>query len=328
MTEILINFIITIIIIISAVFVLAYLEKRLTALFLLQNKPSKSGLPQNAADVLKLLIKEDYTPKERKRILYFAAPLIVFCPIITAFCLIPLGNFYTISDSFPSTIIFMGLILIPATAVFLAGYSIGRQPLISSIQAISDMIGYTIPMIICVLTTSFMAGTLNINGIIQEQSSPAGIFGWYFIPQIIGCIVFFICILVLLSRTPFNCSKAENELLPDYIARYSGLKYAFFIFSEYALIFLVLAFFTCVHLGGYLSPFGAYIIPDFLIPLEQGFWLLLKVFLLFFFIILIKTSLPKLNRKRFLEFSYKILLPLSLINLNIVVLIRYFAGIQ
>lgn len=328
--EILINFIITIIIIISAVFILSYLEKRITALFTLQNRPkeNRSGIFQNAANALKMLIKEDTAPVKRKKILYFAAPLIMFCAAISAFSLISLNNFCIISDSFPSVILFMALVLIPVIAIFLAGYSSGRQPLISAIQAISRALGYIIPMITGVLAAAFMAGTLNINGIIQEQNSSAGLFGWYFIPQIIGCAVFFICTLALLNCLAFNLSKSENAMISSCVYKYSGLKYEFFMLSKRVLLLSISAFFVCIYFGGYLSPFGTYILPDFLIPMEQWFWLILKTFLIIFFIILIRTAIPKLSYERFLELSYKILLPLSLINLNIVILIRYFAGVQ
>ncbi len=326
--EILINFIITMIIIISVVFILAYLEKRFSALFALQTDSPASVLLQDAACMLKLLIKEDYSPKKGRKILYFTAPLTIFCAVTTAFCLIPLGGFYAVSDSFPSAVLFIALLLIPAAAVLQAGYSSGREPLISAIRMTSNLFGYGIPVIISILAVSFMAGSLNINAIVREQSSSSGLFGWYFIPQIIGCIVFFICAIVLLNHTSVNFSKTKNTLISDYTAKYSGLKYLLFVFSGYALALLISAFFVCVYFGGNLSPFGAYILPDFLIPLEQGFWFILKIFLAIFFIILTKISLPKPNHERFLEFSYKILIPLSLINLNITILIRYLAGAQ
>ena len=166
----------------------------------------------------------------------------------------------------------------------------------------------------------------NINEIIISQNSTGWLFGWNFLPLFIGAFVFFICALALLNRTPFDLSEAESELVCGYNTEYSGIKFALFFMTEYALLLLVSMFFASLFFGGYLSPFGTYILPENLVFLEQTFWLLLKTFITILLIILIRASLPRLRYDRLLKFSYLVLLPLSLINLNISILVLYFRG--
>ena len=94
--------------------------------------------------------------------------------------------------------------------------------------------------------------------------------------------------------------------------------------SMFALLFLMSLFFVSIFFGGYLSPFGTYILPTFLVPFEQIFWFILKTFLVILCIFTVELTLPKLSYERILSFSYKVLLPLSIINLNISILIKYF----
>lgn len=326
----LICFIITIIFATIMVLLLIYLERRILALFTLRFGPNRvgyEGILQTFADAIKLLLKEDCAPKTRKKVFFFMAPFIVLCPVVTAFCLLPFNNFYIQSNIEPSIILLMALASIPVIGVFLAGFSSNNKyGLIGAARSIIQAVSFEIPIGVSILAITFMTGSLNINDIIQSQSSNLGLFGWHFIPQIIGCIVFFISALALLNRTPFDLSEAESELVAGYATEYSGIKFALFFFSEYLLLFLISVLFVCLFFGGYLSPFGTYVLPESLIFIEQIFWLILKTFFIIFFIFLIRAALPRLRYDRVLEFSYKILLPLSLINLNIAVLIQYFMG--
>ena len=330
--EILIYFTITIIIVTLAVLMLIYLERRILALFTLRFGPNRvgyEGILQTVADTIKLLQKEDCTPKSRKKVLFFIAPFILFCPVLTAYCLLPFNSFFIQSNMAPSIVLFTALVSIPVVGVFLAGFaSNNKYGLLGATRSIIQAVSFEIPIGISILAITFMAGSLNINEIIQAQSGGLGLFGWFFIPQILGCIVFFICTLALLNRTPFDLSEAESELTAGYITEYSGIKFALFFFAEYALLFLISAIFVCLFFGGYLSPFGAYILPDFLISVEQTFWLIFKIFFVILFKILIRTTMARLRYDKVLEFSYKILLPLSLINLNIAVLIQYLIGVK
>lgn len=326
----LLSFIITAILIITGTLLLVYLERRILALFTLRIGPNRTGWQgtlQTVADVIKLLIKEDCAPKARRKFLFFIAPIIVFCPVLCAFCLIPISGSYIPFNTVPGMVLLTALVSIPVIGVFLAGFSSGNKySLLGAMRSIAQALSFEIPLGICILAVTLIAGTLNINEIILAQASNHGLFGWYFLPQIIGCIVFFICTLALTNRTPFDLSEAESELVSGYNTEYSGMKFALFFLSEYALLFLISLVFVSMFFGGYLSPFGYWILPNSIVFLEQIFWLIFKTFLVILTIFLIRVSLPRLRYDRLLEFSYKILLPFALINLNIAVLIQYFMG--
>lgn len=323
-------FITVVIIVILAVLLLVYLERRTLALFTLRFGPNRTGpegILQTTADALKLLIKEDSTPKCARRVLYFIAPFIAFCPVLTAFCLLPLSGSFIPSNLETGIILFMALASIPVIGVFLAGFSSNNKySLIGAARSAAQAISFEIPLGICVLAVSYMAGSLNINEIIQAQNSARGLFGWYIIPQIIGTVVFFISMLAMLNRTPFDLSEAESELVSGYNVEYSGMKFALFFLGEYALLFASSMFFVSLFFGGYLSPFGACVLPGSATFLEETFWLVLKTVFVILFIFLIRATLPRMRHDRLLEFSYKILLPLSLINLNICLIIQYIIG--
>lgn len=323
-------FVLTSVIVIFSVLLLVYLERRILALFTLRygpNRVGKEGILQPVADAIKLLIKEDSTPKDRSKALFFAAPVIVFCPVITAFCLIPFNCYFVQTNFNVSAVLFSALASIPVIGVFLAGFSSNNKySLIGAIRSTAQALSFEIPMGVCILAVAFLAGSLNLDEIILSQDSTYGLFGWNFLPLFIGAFVFFICALALLNRTPFDLSEAESELVCGYNTEYSGIKFALFFMAEYALLFLVSMFIVSLFFGGYLSPFGVWVLPENLVFLEQTFWLLLKTFIVILFIILIRASLPRLRYDRLLEFSYKVLLPLSLINLNIAILVLYFRG--
>lgn len=334
----LIYFIIATILVFIGVLALVYVERRVLALFTLRYGPNRTGYQgifQTLADAIKLLQKEDCAPSKRRKVLFFIAPIIVFCPILSAFCLIPTGNFPSNTgfegqnSIIPTIVLLLGLVSIPVIGTFLAGFSSNNKySLIGAVRSIIQALSFEIPIGVSVLAVTFMAGSLNINEIIQAQSSSHGLFGWFFIPLFIGAAVFFISSLALLNRTPFDLSEAESELVSGYNVEYSGMKFALFFLGEYALLILISSFFVSLFFGGYLSPFGAFILPAPITPIEAIFWLFLKSFLVILFIILIRASLPRLRYDRLLTFSYKILLPLSLINLNIAVIIQYFTGIK
>lgn len=338
MTQLLIGliyFIITAILVIIGILALVYVERRVLALFALRYGPNRvgyRGILQTLADALKLLQKEDSAPSKRRKILFFIAPFVVFCPILCAFCLIPSADFGTpegFSPIAPTVTLILGLVSIPVIGTFLAGFSSNNKyALLGAMRSIIQVISAEIPIGISILAVTFMAGSLNLNEIIQAQSTSHGLFGWYFIPLFIGMAVFFVSSLALLNRTPFDLKDAASELVSGYNVEYSGIKFALFYMAEYALLILVSTVFVCLFFGGYLSPVGRFLLPAQIAPIEAVFWLFLKTFLVILFIILIRASLPRARYDRLLTFSYKILLPLALINLNIAVIIQYFAGIK
>jgi len=139
----------------------------------------------------------------------------------------------------------------------------------------------------------------------------------------------------MMNRVPFDFPEAESEFVGGYHTEYSGMKFAMFFLAEYASMFILCAFMATIFLGGFLSPFGKYI-SDFLplsdliktplIFIEQFFWLILKTMVLVVAVIWTRATLPRLRIDRSLEFFWKLILPLSILNIFIVCLIKLFMG--
>ncbi len=144
----------------------------------------------------------------------------------------------------------------------------------------------------------------------------------------------FISILAELNRCPFDLPEAESELICGYNTEYSGMRFALFYFGEYTLLFANALFLSVLFLGGYLSPFGRYLSPilfpgtlgGILIYFEQAFWLILKSFFVIFIVIWIRAVFPRMASFDLLKFSWSILLPISILNLFLMVILKFLTG--
>lgn len=336
------TFIVIAILLIGVVIVLVLAERKLLALFTVRKGPNRVGFwgcLQTIADAIKLLFKEDIVPSGADKFLFTLAPILVFAPIMTVWALIPFGSGFCVYDSVVGALLILAILSFPILGILLAGYaSNNKYSLLGSMRACIQIISYDLPVFMCVLSIVVLAETLNINKIILAQSSN-GIFGWYFIPALLGCIVFFIASIAEMNRTPFDLPEAESELVSGYHTEYSGMKFAMFFLGEYAATFIISILFVCLFFGGYLSPFGFYIVEklnfdfvliQFLIYIEQFFWLILKTSVVIFGIIWIRAVLPRLRADQLAEFSWKVLFPASIINFFVAAVIKYISlmGVQ
>lgn len=294
------------------------------------------GLLQTLADAFKLLIKENITPTKADRFLYNLAPILVFIPVMTVMGLIPYCSEFTFVNTSTNVILYLILASFPILSIFLAGWaSNNKYSLMGSARAIAQVLSYEVPMTFVVLSVITLSNSMNLTGITLAQYSTHGAFGWYFIPCVIGFVIMFICILAELNRCPFDLPEAESELICGYNTEYSGMRFALFYLGEYTLLFINSMFFAIMFLGGYLSPFGFYLshlffgdsqLVSVLMYFEQAFWLIFKALIVIFVIIWIRATLPRLASFDLLKFSWTYLLPLSILNLLIIVIFKFTTG--
>jgi NADH-quinone oxidoreductase subunit H len=232
--------------------------------------------------------------------------------------------------------LYLILVAFPILSIFLGGWaSNNKYSLMGAARGIAQVLSYEVPITFVVLSIITLSNSMNMTGITLAQYSRYGILGWYALPCIIGFVIMFICILAELNRCPFDLPEAESELICGYNTEYSGMRFAMFYLSEYALLFANAMFLSIMFLGGYLSPFGAYLshiffgdtyLASILVYFEQAFWLILKASIIIFVIIWIRATLPRLASFDLLKFSWAYLLPLSIFNLFIMVIYKYVAG--
>lgn len=318
------------------VLILVFAERRLLGFFTQRKGPNRvgfEGILQTLADAVKLLCKENITPSKTNRFLFNLAPILIFVPAFTALGIIPYSSEFTFVNTQTNMILYIILVSFPILSIFLAGWaSNNKYSLIGAMRAVAQVLSYELPIAFVVLSIAVLASSLNLTMVTYAQFSNSGILGWFIFPCFIGFLIMFICNLAELNRCPFDLPEAESELVCGYNTEYSGIRFAVFYLSEYALLFGNAMFLSVLFLGGYLSPFGNYLssiifhesgLANIMLYFEQAFWLFSKSFILIFIIIWIRATLPRLASFDLLKFSWVGLLPLSIINLFICVFLKF-----
>jgi NADH-quinone oxidoreductase subunit H len=320
------------------VLALVLIERKLLGYFTQRKGPNRVGLwgiLQTIADAFKLLCKENITPKGADVFLFNLAPILIFIPVMIVLGLIPYSSEFTLMNFQSNLLIYIVIAAMPMLSILLAGWaSNNKYSLMGAMRNVAQILAYELPIAFTVLSVMVLASSMNLTQITLAQSNQFGIFGWFGIPCIVGFVIMFICILAELNRCPFDLPEAESELICGYNTEYSGMRFALFYLSEYAMLFANALILAVLFLGGYLSPFGKYLSPiifsgtyaNIMIYFEQAFWLFLKAFLIIFVMIWIRATLPRMASFDLLKFSWSVLLPISILNLFLMVLVKIIWG--
>ena len=213
---------------------------------------------------------------------------------------IPFGWGLQVRDPNVGIVLILAFSSISVFSIFLAGWgSANKYSLIGGIRSISQNIAYEIPMLLALLSVIFLSGSLSLKDIVEAQRG-----GWFVIYQPIAFLIYFVCAVAETNRTPFDLPEAESELVAGYHVEYSGMRFAMFFLAEYTNIFIVSAIATVFFLGGYRGP----LLPGLL-------WFLIKSYGIVFVIIWFRWTFPRVRFDQLLNFSWKFLIPLALINL-------------
>lgn len=324
---------------ILVVLFLVLMERKVLALFTQRKGPNRVGpwgLFQTIADAIKLLCKENITPTGVEKFMYYLAPLLAFVPVMVVWGLIPFSSEFDSMSFSISALLFVTIASIPILGILLAGYaSNNKYSLIGAVRSVAQAISYELPVVFVLLSVVLLASSMNLKQIVFAQISGGfpntAICGWFIFPAFLGFLIMFICAIAELNRCPFDLPEAESELVSGYNTEYSGMKFAFFFLAEYAMMFIMCAFIATIFLGGFLSPLGFYI-SDKVFPnsnfgqiavyFEQVIWVFLKTFFLIFCMMWVRATLPRLKSIQLTGFAWKVLLPLSFLNLVIVCLIK------
>lgn len=334
-----IPFCIIAVVLLLMVLFLVLAERKLLGFFTQRKGPNRVGLwgiLQTVADAFKLLCKENITPSGCDRFLFNLAPVIAFVPMFLALGIIPYSAEFTFVNTQTNVLLYLILAAFPVLSIFLAGWaSNNKYSLFGAARSISQVLSYELPITFVLLSIVVLASSMNLTGITLAQFTTKGLFGWFIFPCIFGFIIMFISILAELNRCPFDLPEAESELICGFNTEYSGMRFAIFYLSEYAMMFANSMFISVLFLGGYLSPFGIYlsnlffgdsVFSSVILYFEQAFWLFFKAFGLIFVMIWIRATLPRLASFDLLKFSWVVLLPLSIVNLFVVVFIKFLSG--
>lgn len=284
---------------------LVWVERRLLGQFQDRYGPNRVGplgTLQVVADTIKLLFKEDWTPLFADRTVFVLAPTIIITTTLAVFAVIPVAPGFVVADLNVGLLFFLGMSSLGVYSIALGGWSShSKYPLLGGLRAAAQMLGYEVFMGLSLLGVVAMAGSFNLSEIVKGQKGL-----WYVVPQFIGFVSFFMAGLAETRRVPFDLPEADSELVAGFHTEYSGMKFGMFYVGEYVGVTLISALITVLFLGGWLGP----ILPNFL-------WFLLKMSVVIGLILAVRAALPRVRYDQLLAIGWKLMLPLSLLNLMV-----------
>lgn len=283
---------------------LIWVERRMLALWQDRYGPNRAGpfgLFIVLADTLKLFFKEDWIPPLADKVVFVIAPAIVLVTVLLGFVVVPFAPGIVVADLNIGILFFLAMSSMGAYSIILGGWaSNNKYSLLGAMRGAAQMISYEVFMGLALMGVVLLTGTFNLSTIVEAQRDL-----WFFIPQILGFVIFFIAGVAETHRLPFDIPESESELVAGFHSEYSGMKFGMFFIGEYLGITLISCMVVTLYFGGWLG-------PGFLPPL---FWFAIKVFAFISLFILLRASLPRPRYDQLMEYGWKILLPLSLVNL-------------
>jgi NADH-quinone oxidoreductase subunit H len=306
-------------------------ERRLVARMQMRvgpNRVGKFGLIQALADGVKLALKEDLIPAAADKVVFVIAPIISATAAFMAFAVMPMTgpvNFFGEETVMQLTDIPVGVLYVLATAsvgvygIVLAGWSSGSTyPLLGGLRSSAQVISYEIAMGLSLVSVFIYSGSMSTSAIVQAQQET----WWYGLVLFPAFVIYAISMVGETNRAPFDLAEAEGELVGGFHTEYSSLKFALFFLAEYVNIIAVSALATTLFLGGYHAIPGLGFTEQWLGGWFTLIWFFLKVLLFFFVFVWLRGTLPRLRYDQFMQFGWKVLIPVSLLWILVVATLR------
>jgi NADH-quinone oxidoreductase subunit H len=292
------------------------------------NRVGKFGLIQALADGVKLALKEDLIPAAADKIVFIIAPIISATAAFMAFAVMPLTgpvNFFGEETVMQLTDLPVGVLYVLAIAsvgvygIVLAGWSSGSTyPLLGGLRSSAQVISYEIAMGLSLVAVFIYSGSMSTSAIVQAQQET----WWYGLVLFPSFVIYAISMVGETNRAPFDLAEAEGELVGGFHTEYSSLKFALFFLAEYVNIIAVSALATTLFLGGYHAIPGLGFTEQWLGGWFTLIWFFIKVLFFFFIFVWLRGTLPRLRYDQFMQFGWKVLIPVSLLWILVVATLR------
>lgn len=284
---------------------LIWLERRMLALWQDRYGPNRAGpfgLFIVAADTIKLFFKEDWIPPFAEKAVFVFAPAIVAASVLLSFVVVPFTPDILVADLDIGLLFFLAMSSLGVYSIVLGGWaSNNKYSLLGALRGASQMISYEVFMGLSLMGVVMLSGSFRLTDIVLAQKDL-----WFVVTQPVGFVLFLTAGIAETHRLPFDIPEAESELVAGFHSEYSGMKFGMFFIGEYLGIILISAMVVTIFFGGWLGP----VLP----PLV---WFTLKTFVFIVFFILLRASLPRPRYDQLMEYGWKIILPIALVNLLI-----------
>jgi len=294
---------------------LVWIERKVVARFqdrLGPNRVGPFGLIQPFADIVKLLIKEDFTPGGADKIVYNIAPMLSMMSVLILWAVVPLAPVIVSVDLNVGLLYLIAAGAIGTLSIIMAGWSSNNKfALIGAFRQVAVMVSFEVPMLATLLIPAIFAESMGLNRIIEAQNI------WYVVLSPLGALIFLIAAIAELGRAPFDLSEGESELVSGYNIEYAGMKFGMFYAGELLHAFTFGGFWAILFFGGYrffgleqVSPFLAVAVMIFKAML--GYWIIMWV----------RYTMMRIRIDHMLAFNWKFLTPLAFTLLMVVALMN------
>jgi len=288
-----------------AVLFLTWMERKVVARIADRIGPNRwgpFGLFQPFADAIKMLIKEDIVPAKADRWLFNLAPVVIMIPALLIYAVIPFGDGMYATDLNIGILYMVALGSITMLAMLMAGWSSdNKYALLGAFRSVAQLVSYEVPMVLVIVSVVMLTGSLSMVKIVENQNIP------YILLMPVAFVVYLCCAAAEVGRSPFDLLEADSEIVAGYFIEYSGMKFAMFFLAEYINLFAVSAICTTLFLGGWKGP----ILPPYI-------WFLIKCFAVIFVLMWFRGTWPRFRIDQMLDFAWKVLVPLALLNIFVV----------
>ncbi len=281
-----------------------WFERRAMAIMQARLGPNRAGpfgLLQPVADGIKVMLKEDIVPAKGDKVVHWLAPVVALVPVFMIFAVVPFQGGALLADLNIGILYVVAISSVSVVGIFMAGWaSNNKYSLLGAMRSVAAVVSYEIPVVLSIVGVVLLTGSLSMQQIVQAQDIP------FILLQPLGFLLFFIGALAEINRAPFDLMEADSEIVAGFHVEYSGMKFALFYLAEYGEALAISAIVTTLFLGGWRGPL--------LLP---WLWFLIKVILVFFVIVWIRTTVPRVRIDQLMALAWKFLFPLALINLII-----------
>jgi NADH-quinone oxidoreductase subunit H len=291
------------------------------------NRVGPLGLLQSLSDGVKLALKEDLIPAAADKVIFIIAPIISATTCFMAFAVIPVTGPVTLfghKTVMQMTDIPVGVLYVLAIAsvgvygIVLAGWSSGSTyPLLGGLRSSAQVISYEVAMGLSLVSVFIYSGSMSTSDIVAAQDK-----WWYAVVLFPSFVIYAISMVGETNRAPFDLAEAEGELVGGFHTEYSSLKFALFFLAEYVNIVGVSALATTLFLGGYHAPPGLGFTEAWLGGWFTAIWFFIKVSAFFFIFVWLRGTLPRMRYDQFMQFGWKVLIPVSLFWILVVATLR------
>ncbi len=293
------------------IFATFYLERKLVADMHGRTGPyyvGPYGILQTVADIFKILQKEVIIHREADKVLFLVVPAFAFLMVSLVAAFIPYDkNLWIVSTPYDLIISLALLTSLPAIFLFAGWVSKSKYPFIGGIRVINQLISGEIPLWLAGLSVALWYGTFNYVEIVERFD----LIG--FLVNLIGFVIFLVAILIVADRPPFDIPEAEQEIVYGFLTEYTGLGYLLLAGAKFLEVFVLAAMTVTLFLGGFKGPF-----------LPGWVWFFIKLFFVYYLAFAIRASTPRIRLDQLIKLTWKVLVPLALLNIVLIILLKGF----